>query len=117
MGRLRQGGRPLGQFKTGSWPSGQLEAGLGVPAGTQPPHRARLGWQRHPPGDAPGACPRLRVVSDPRKPPAQLNNSRQLSLLIEGGADRGSIGLGDDEHPQSMMVRTTADKRDERLSK
>ena len=57
-------------------------------------HRARLGWQRHPSGDVLGACPRLRVVSDPRKPPAQLDGSRPLSLLIKGGADRGGIVTG-----------------------
>ena len=90
---------------------GQSEAGLGVLAGTQPRHRARLDWRRQPPGDAPGACPRLHVVSDPRKPQAQLNSSRQLSLLIEGGADRSGIGLGDDEHPESLSVHTTAGKR------
>ena len=56
---------------------GQSEAGLGRLAGTRPRHRARLGWQRHPPGNAPGACPRLRVVSDPWKSPAQLNSSRR----------------------------------------
>jgi hypothetical protein len=33
-----------------------------------------------------------------------------LSLLIEGGADRGGIGLGDDEHPESMSG-TPAGKR------
>jgi hypothetical protein len=37
-----------------------------------------------------------------------------LSLLIENGADRSSISLGDDEHPKSMAVRTTAGKRDAR---
>jgi hypothetical protein len=30
---------------------------------------------------------------------------------MEDGADRGSISLGDDEHPQSMVARTTAGKR------
>jgi MFS family permease len=33
-----------------------------------------------------------------------------FGLLIEGGTDRGSIGLGDDEHPKSMSVHTTAGK-------
>ena len=45
---------------------------------------------------------------------AQLDNGRQLSLLIEDGADSGGIGFGDDEHPQSMVVSTTACKRDVR---
>jgi hypothetical protein len=32
--------------------------------------------------------------------------------VIEDGADRSGIGLGDDKHPQSMVVRTAAGKRD-----
>ncbi len=90
------------------------DAWLAVLAGTQLGHRAKLGWQRRPPGDAPGARPRLRVVGDSWEPPAQLDNGRQLSLLIEDGADSGGIGFGDDEHPQSMVVSTTACKRDVR---
>ena len=85
-----------------------------VLAGTQLGHRAKLGWQRRPPRDAPGARSRLRVVGDSWEPPAQLDNGRQLSLLIEDGADSGGIGFGDDEHPQSMVVSTTACKRDVR---
>jgi hypothetical protein len=81
-----------------------------VLAGTQPRHRTRLGGQRRPPSDAPGAFPGLGVVGDPWKPPAQLDCSRQLSLLVEDRADRGSIGLGDNEHPNSMAVRAAADK-------
>jgi hypothetical protein len=50
-------------------------------------------------------CPRLRVVGDPREPPSQLDSGRQLSLLVEDGADRGSIGLGDN----SMATRIEAD--------
>jgi hypothetical protein len=80
-------------------------------AGTQPRHWAQRGWQRRPPRNAPNVCSCLRVVGDPWKPPAQLDSSRQLSLLIENGADRSSISLGDDEHPKSMAVRTTAGKR------
>ena len=67
--------------------------------------------QRRPSGNVPGARPRLRVVGYPWEPPAQLDSGRQLSLLIEDGADRGGIGLGDDEHPKNMAVRTTAGKR------
>jgi hypothetical protein len=72
------------------------KAGLAVLAGTQPRHRARLDGQRRPPGDAPGARSRFRVVGDPWELPAQLDSGRQLSLLIEDGADRVGIGLGDD---------------------
>jgi hypothetical protein len=31
--------------------------------------------------------------------------------MIEGGPDRGGIGLDDDEHPQSMAAHTTTGKR------
>jgi hypothetical protein len=74
-----------------------MEAGLAVLAGMQPRHRARLDWQRRPPGNAPSAFPRLRVVSDPWEPSAQLDSSRQLSFLSEDSANRGSIGLGDNK--------------------
>jgi hypothetical protein len=82
----------------------------GLSSASQPPLRAWLGWQRRPSGNAPIVCPRFRVVGDPREPPAQLDSSRQLSLLIEDSADRGSIGLSDNEHPNSMAVRTVAGK-------
>jgi lipopolysaccharide export system ATP-binding protein len=64
---------------------------LAVPAGTEPCHGARPGRQRRPPGDAPRARTRLRVVGHAREPPTQLDSGRQLSLLIEDSADR--IGL------------------------
>jgi hypothetical protein len=88
-------------------PAGR-EAGLAVLADTQPRHRAGLDWQRRPPGDAPSVCPRLRVVGDPREPPAQLDSSRGLSLLVQDSTDRGSIGLGDNEHRNIMAARTAA---------
>lgn len=72
-------------------------------------HRARLDWQRRPPGNAPSVCPRLRVVGDPREPPAQLDSSRQLSILVEDRPDRGGIGLGDNEHPNNMATGIAAD--------
>lgn len=90
------------------------ETGLAVLAGTQPRQRARRGWQRRPPGYAPSARPRLRVVGDSWEPPAQLDSGRQLSLLIKDDANRVGISFGDDEHPQNMVVRTTAGKRDVR---
>jgi hypothetical protein len=76
----------------------------------QPRHRANL-HRRYPPSDGSGALPRFRVVADTGKPPAQLDRSRQLTFLIEDGADRSSIGLGDDEHPQTMAIRTSSGKR------
>jgi hypothetical protein len=56
------------------------------------------------------ALPRLRVVGDPREPPTQLDSGRQLSLLIDGRADRSGIGLGDNEHLGSMAARAAAGK-------
>ena len=84
---------------------------LALTARTQPDHRAR--WRREllPTGDGPDVRPRLRVVGDPRKSPAQLDSSRQLTLLAEDGADRVGIGLGDEEHPESMVTRRSSDKR------
>ena len=79
--------------------------------GTQRGHRARRSRQRLPPGDGPGACPCLRVVGDSLKPPAQLDGGRQLALLIEDSADRVGVGLGDNEHPDSMAARTAAGKQ------
>jgi hypothetical protein len=54
-------------------------------------------------GSGRGACwfMCLGVIPGNRRP-AQLDSSRQLSFLIEGSADRGCIGLGDDEHPKGM---------------
>jgi hypothetical protein len=86
------------------------KATLAVSAGAQPRHRAGLLWPWHPPCDGPGTGPRLRVVGDPWEPSAQLDSSRQLSLLIKNGTDCGGISLGNDEHPNSMAVRTTPDK-------
>jgi len=79
-------------------------------AGTQPGHRARRSRLRRPPGDGPGACPCLRVVGDPLKPPAQLDGGRQLALLIEDSADRVGVGLGDNEHQRSMGRERPAGK-------
>jgi hypothetical protein len=108
-GRFRAtGGRAPPAGYSFRWLSLVEKPRLAVLAGTQPRHRTRLDWQRRPPGDAPSVCPCLRVVGDPREPPAQLDSSRELSLQIEDRADRGSIGLGDNEHPNSMAARTAA---------
>ena len=80
----------------------RMEFAPALTARMQPDHRARWRRQRLPSGDGPDVRPRVRVVGDPRKSPAQLDSSRQLTLLAEDGADRVGIGLGDEEHPQSM---------------
>ena len=84
-----------------------------ITARMQPDHRTqwRRRRQRLPSGDGPDVRPRLRVVGDPRKSPAQLDSSRQLTLLAEDGADRVGVGLGDEEHPKSMATRRSSDKR------
>lgn len=74
---------------------------LAVLARTQWHHRARRRGCRLPAGDGAGACPRLRVV-DPWETLPQLDDGRQLALLMEGGADRGGIRFGHDEHRRSM---------------
>jgi hypothetical protein len=51
-----------------------------------------------------------RVGRRSREPPTQLDSGRQLSLLIEGRADRSGTGLGDKEHPNSMGAHTVVGK-------
>ena len=84
-----------------------MVVGLPVLAGTQLDDRARWGCRRFPSGDGPGACACLRVVSNPRKPPPQLNGGRELAFLIEDIADRCGIGFGDYEHRKGMAMRAT----------
>ena len=74
----------------------------------QPNDRAR--WQRLPSGNGPDVCPRLCVVGDPWKSPAQLDHSRKLTLLVKDGADRFGVGLGHEKHPKSMLARRAAGK-------
>jgi hypothetical protein len=66
--------------------------------------------QRLPSSNGPGACQCLDLVQDARETPAHLNGSRQLAFLIDGSADRSSIGLSDDEHLNSMGAIATAGK-------
>ena len=79
-----------------------------------PRRRARLGWAGsgiHPAMlRAHARAFVLSVIPGTRRRNSIAAGSRQLSLLIEGGADRGGIGLGDDEHPKSMSVHTAAGK-------
>ena len=44
----------------------------------------------------------MGVVGDAWEPASQLDHGRQLAALIESGADRGGIFLGDDEHLRHM---------------
>ncbi len=83
-------------------PSRDKRQSLAALAWMQRRHRTRRCGRRLPAGDGPDAGPRLRVVGDPREPPPQLDDGRQLALLVESGTDRGGIGLGDDEHGASM---------------
>src|ERR1700751_4200729 len=80
-------------------------------AGTPPGYRARWRWSRLPSDDRPDVCPCRRVVGDPVKPPAQLDCRRQLALLLADSADRGGVGLGDDEHPKRMAIQIGIGKR------
>ena len=89
---------------------GRVRRSAARAAGTQLDHRARWRRQRLPSGDSSDVRSCLGVVGDPRKSPAQLDSSRQLALLAEDGADCIGIGLGDEEHPKSMVTRRTAGK-------
>jgi hypothetical protein len=51
---------------------------------------------------AESALPRLHIVGDARKQPAQFDRGRQLAALLEDGADCSGFCLGDDEHRWSM---------------
>ncbi len=54
------------------------------------PGLAGTGGTRPPPRDHPRLC----AVRDSREQPPQFNTSGQLALLLEGSADRGSLGFG-----------------------
>jgi hypothetical protein len=50
-------------------------------------------------------------VSDAGEPPLQLDRGRQLAALLEDGADRGGIRLGDDKSygkhaPPLIQIKT-----------
>jgi len=44
----------------------------------------------------------MGIVGDAREPASQLDHGRELAVLVENGADRGGIFLGDDEHLPGM---------------
>ena len=71
-------------------------------------HRERL-----PLGDGPGESPRLVVIGDAGKKPAQLDGGRKLAALIEGGTDRVRIPLGDDKHRRSMGALSVVQQAEE----
>ena len=74
----------------------------------QPPGRA---WRQRLPAryDA-RTLPRLHVVRDAGKQPAQLDRGRQLALLLECSADCGGFRFGHDEHGGSMVTRGVTGK-------
>jgi hypothetical protein len=82
-----------------------------IRARVPPRYRTRQYGQRLPAGNGPSALSGLCDVGDAGKQPAQLDGGRQLAALFEGGADRGSLYLGYDEHLRSMGTRTTTGKR------
>jgi hypothetical protein len=52
----------------------------------------------------------MGIVGDAGEMPTQLNRGGELPALVEGGADRHSLLLGDDEHRRSMGVLVAPDK-------
>jgi hypothetical protein len=62
-------------------------------------------WQRLPARYDAHTLPRLDVVRDAGKQPAQLNRGRQLALLLECSADCSGFRFGHDEHAGSMVTR------------
>ena len=87
------------------------EEALPIPARTPPLPRAQRHGQRLPAGDGPGTGAGLRGVGDGGEQPAQLDRGRQLAALLESGADRCGLCLGDDEHRRSMGTRIMTGKR------
>jgi len=77
--------------------------------------RKRLGtawWngQGLPARDGPGVLSGLRIVEHTRKQTAQLDRGSELAALFEDGADRGGLGLSDNEHVGRMGRRAVDDK-------
>jgi hypothetical protein len=46
--------------------------------------------------------PRRRNFSDARESPAQFHGGGEFATFVEGGADRDSIGFGDNEHARDL---------------
>src|SRR6516165_6307345 len=62
-------------------------------------------WQRYPAGDCPTEFPRLCIVRNARKRPAQVNGTREFTVLFVGGADRRGLRFSKDEHwPQARRT-------------
>ena len=77
----------------------------GLPA-TPPAQPSGRTWRQRLPAryDA-RTLPRLHVVRNAGKQPAQLNRGRQLALLLECSADCSGFRFGHDEHAGSMVTR------------
>jgi hypothetical protein len=56
------------------------------------------------------AFPRRSDVGHAREQAAQLDSGRELATLLEDDADRGGLGLGDDEHASRMGAHTGCGK-------
>jgi hypothetical protein len=82
-----------------------MSEALPIPARIPPLPRAQRHGQRLPAGDGPGTGAGLGGVGDGGEQPAQLDRGRELAALLEDGADRGGLCLGDDEHAGRMGAR------------
>ena len=90
------------------WAGRSACSGLLATPLAQPPGRA---WRQRLPAryDA-RTLPRLHVVRDAGKQPAQLDRGRQLALLLECSADCSGFRFGHDEHAGSMVTRAVTGK-------
>ena len=87
-----------------------MSEALPIPARIPLLHRAQRDGQGFPAGDGPGAGAGLRGVCDGGEQPAQFDRGRELAALLVDGADRGGLGLGDDEHAGRMGRLVTVGK-------
>jgi hypothetical protein len=99
-------GRLHTELSTGFGENSQVSERAATPICPQP-HHLRRHWRQRwlPPSDRPDALARLGVVGDALEPPSQFDRSRQLTFAFECLADRGGVGIADEEHRRQHNVR------------
>lgn len=66
--------------------------------------------ERLPRGDGRGANSCSRIVAHTGKEAPKLNDGSQLTTLLPCGPNCGGIGFGNNEHANSMILRSALDK-------